>query len=99
MSGLVIALLLLLSTGMSISIALGLTVLAFLFTFSTIPIEIVSQRLFTGLDQFAIMAIPFFILSGTFLTSGGVTIQSCRGRAWARSGLPSGNRPGGCSWW
>ncbi len=52
-------LLALMVTGMPISIALGLTVLAFLFTMTNIPIEIVSQRLFTGLDSFAIMAIPF----------------------------------------
>jgi C4-dicarboxylate transporter, DctM subunit len=65
-------LILLLLSGMPISIALGMSVLAFLFFFSNIPIEIVSQRLFTGLDQFAIMAIPFFILAGAFLTSGGV---------------------------
>lgn len=68
----------LLLTGMPISIALGMSVLAFLFAFSTIPVEIVSQRLFTGLDQFAIMAIPFFILSGTFLSTGGVAARIVR---------------------
>ncbi len=68
----------LLLTGMPISIALGLAVLAFLFFFSTIPIEIVSQRLFTGLDQFALMAIPFFILAGAFLTHGGVAARITR---------------------
>ncbi len=65
-------------TGMPISIALGLTVLAFLFTMTNIPIEIVSQRLFTGLDSFAIMAIPFFILAGNFLTRGGVARRMIR---------------------
>jgi C4-dicarboxylate transporter DctM subunit len=65
----------LLLTGMPISIALGMSVLAFLYAFSTIPVEIISQRLFTGLDQFAIMAIPFFILAGAFLTSGGVATR------------------------
>src|SRR6266581_873016 len=55
-----------------ISIALGLTVLTFLFLMTDLPAELVAQRLFTGLDQFAIMAIPFFILAGTFLTHGGV---------------------------
>ncbi len=65
----------LLLTGMPISIALGMSVLTFLYVFSTIPVEIVSQRLFTGLDQFAIMAIPFFILAGAFLTSGGVATR------------------------
>jgi C4-dicarboxylate transporter DctM subunit len=52
-----------------------MSVLTFLYVFSTIPVEIVSQRLFTGLDQFAIMAIPFFILAGAFLTSGGVATR------------------------
>lgn len=77
MSALIIFALLiaLLLTGMPISIALGMSVLAFLYAFSTIPVEIVSQRLFTGLDQFAIMAIPFFILAGAFLTSGGVAAR------------------------
>ena len=65
----------LLLTGMPISIALGMSVLTFLYVFSTMPVEIVSQRLFTGLDQFAIMAIPFFILAGAFLTSGGVAAR------------------------
>jgi len=59
-------------TGMPISIALGLTVLSFMFTMTTVPIESVGLKLFTGLDNFSIMAIPFFILAGTFLTRGGV---------------------------
>ncbi len=73
-----ILLVLLLMTGMPISIALGLVVLSFLFFFSNIPVEIVSQRLFTGLDQFALMAIPFFILAGAFLTHGGVAARITR---------------------
>jgi C4-dicarboxylate transporter DctM subunit len=59
-------------TGMPISIALGLTVLTFLFTLTTVPIEAVALKLFTGIENFEIMAIPFFILSGNFLTHGGV---------------------------
>jgi len=59
-------------TGMPISISLGLTVLTFLFTMTQVPIESVGLKLFSGLDNFGIMAIPFFILAGTFLTRGGV---------------------------
>jgi len=59
-------------TGMPISIALGLTVLTFLFILTDVPIESVSMKLFTGLESFEIMAIPFFILAGSFLTHGGV---------------------------
>src|SRR5689334_24305574 len=67
--GLLIALML---TGMPISIALGLTVLSFLFVMTNVPIEAVALTLFTGLETFEIMAIPFFILAGNFLTHGGV---------------------------
>jgi C4-dicarboxylate transporter DctM subunit len=59
-------------TGMPVSISLGLTVLAFLFTMTTVPIESVALKLFTGIEKFEIMAIPFFILAGNFLTHGGV---------------------------
>ncbi len=59
-------------TGMPVSIALGLTVLTFLFILTNVPIEAVSMKLFTGLESFEIMAIPFFILAGNFLSHGGV---------------------------
>jgi C4-dicarboxylate transporter, DctM subunit len=59
-------------TGMPISISLGLTVLTFLFTMTNVPIEAVALKLFTGIEKFEIMAIPFFILAGNFLTHGGV---------------------------
>ncbi|MEJ2791978.1 TRAP transporter large permease subunit [Iodobacter sp. LRB] len=65
-------LLALMATGMPISIALGLTVLTFLFTMTNVPIESVALKLFTGIEKFEIMAIPFFILAGNFLTHGGV---------------------------
>src|SRR6202790_2820413 len=67
--GLLIALML---TGMPISIALGLTVLTFVFTMTDVPIESVALKLFTGIERFEIMAVPFFILAGNFLTHGGV---------------------------
>lgn len=74
MSALIIfgLLILLMLTGMPISIALGLTVLTFLFTMTSVPIEAVALKLFTGIEKFEIMAIPFFILAGNFLTHGGV---------------------------
>ncbi|KAA0116306.1 TRAP transporter large permease subunit [Methylobacterium sp. P1-11] len=74
MSGLIIfgLLIALMLTGMPISIALGLTVLTFLFTLTQVPIESVALKLFTGIENFSIMAIPFFILAGNFLAQGGV---------------------------
>ncbi len=74
MSALIIfgLLVLLMLTGMPISISLGLTVLTFLFTMTDVPIASVALKLFTGIEKFEIMAIPFFILAGNFLTHGGV---------------------------
>jgi C4-dicarboxylate transporter, DctM subunit len=85
--GLLIALML---TGMPISIALGLTVLTFLFTMTDVPIEAVALKLFTGIERFEIMAIPFFILAGNFLTHGAVARRMI---AFAKSLI--GHWPGG----
>ncbi|HET9651777.1 MAG TPA: TRAP transporter large permease subunit [Usitatibacter sp.] len=59
-------------TGMPISISLGLTVLVFIFTMTQVPIQSIALKLFTGIEKFEIMAVPFFILAGNFLTHGGV---------------------------
>jgi C4-dicarboxylate transporter DctM subunit len=67
-----VLLLVLMLTGMPVSISLGLTVLTFLFTMTHVPVQSVALKLFTGIENFEIMAIPFFILAGNFLTHGGV---------------------------
>jgi len=74
-------LLLLLLTSTPISIALGTTVLVFMVGFSTLTfdtVNIISQRLFTGLESFAIMAVPFFVLSGQFLIDGKIASRIIR---------------------
>jgi C4-dicarboxylate transporter DctM subunit len=77
--GIVFALLIaLMLTGMPVSISLGLTVLTFLFFLTKVPIESVAMKLFTGIEKFEIMAIPFFILAGNFLTHGGVARRMIR---------------------
>ena len=68
----------LLLTGMPVSIALGLTVFSFLFGFTDIPMDSIALKLFTGIEKFEIMAIPFFILAGNFLTHGGVARRMIR---------------------
>ena len=68
----------LLITGMPVSIALGLTVFTFLFGFTSIPMDSIALKLFTGIEKFEIMAIPFFILAGNFLTHGGVARRMIR---------------------
>ena len=79
-------------TGMPISISLGLTVLTFLFTMTDVPLESVALKLFTGIEKFEIMAIPFFILAGNFLTHGGVAKRMIRFAT--ADGRPLAWRPG-----
>ena len=80
MSALIIftLLVMLMLTGMPISISLGLTVLIVLFTMTHVPLESVALKLFTGIEKFEIMSIPFFILAGNFLTHGGVARRMIR---------------------
>jgi C4-dicarboxylate transporter DctM subunit len=73
-----ILLVLLLLVGMPVSIALGLTVLTVLFTLTDVPLDAVALKLFTGIESFELMCVPFFIVAGNFLTHGGVARRMIR---------------------
>jgi C4-dicarboxylate transporter, DctM subunit len=77
-------------TGMPVSIALGLTVMTFLFTLTQVPLDAVALKLFTGIEKFEIMAIPFFILAGNFLTHGGVARRMIRFASSLVGHMPGG---------
>ena len=67
--------------------------MVFMLFFSSFDIQtanILSQRLFTGLENFAIMAVPFFILSGTFLIEGGSAQRLVRFAKALVGSLPGG---------
>jgi C4-dicarboxylate transporter DctM subunit len=68
----------LLLVGMPVSIALGLTVLTVLFALTDVPLDAVALKLFTGIESFELMCVPFFILAGNFLTHGGVAKRMIR---------------------
>ena len=66
--------------GMPLAICLGLSVIATFWYHETLPLMAVAQKLYNGLDQFALMAIPFFILASNIMTTGGVSkrlIDAC----------------------
>ncbi|MBX9862228.1 MAG: TRAP transporter large permease subunit [Hyphomicrobium sp.] len=68
----------LLLVGMPVSIALGLTVLTVLFTLTDAPLSAVALKLFTGIEHFELMCVPFFIVAGNFMTHGGVARRMIR---------------------
>jgi tripartite ATP-independent transporter DctM subunit len=71
---LVLSFVILLSLGVPISYSIGISsLLTMLVSIKTIPaLTTVSQRMATGLDSFALLAIPFFILAGQLMNSGGI---------------------------
>jgi len=66
---------LLVALSLPISIALGITAVFLVVTQTSLPLLVVAQRMFTGIDSFPLMAIPFFILAGNLMNTGGVTTR------------------------
>jgi C4-dicarboxylate transporter DctM subunit len=66
-----IAFLVLIVIGTPIVFALGVSAGLTIY-FSDIPVSIIAQRMYAGLDSFTIMAIPFFVLAGIIMEQGGI---------------------------
>lgn len=59
-------------TGLPLPFSLGVSSLVTLVTMG-VPLTIVPQRLVAGMDSFAFLAIPFFLLVGEVMNAGGLT--------------------------
>ena len=55
-----------------ISFCIGLSAVAALLVEGDITLQIVPQRIFTALDSFTLLSIPFFILVGDVMVEGGI---------------------------
>ena len=59
--------------GVPVAYTLCLSVAAILVFFIDKPLVMVSQIMYSGIDSFSFMAVPFFMLAGSFMSAGGVT--------------------------
>jgi C4-dicarboxylate transporter DctM subunit len=59
--------------GVPIAIALGASALLTIYFTTTLPLTIMTQKAFTSLDSFPLLAIPFFMLAGILMGKGGVS--------------------------
>ena len=59
--------------GVPIAVSLGMASIAALVVWQKVPLYIVAQRMFTGLDSFPLLAVPFFILAGDLMNTSGIT--------------------------
>ena len=64
--------LVLLLIGVPIAFSLGLSSLFYLFT-NNIPLTVISQKLYSGMDSFTLLCIPGFMLAGALMNGGGIT--------------------------
>ncbi len=59
--------------GIPIAVAIGLASVIGIEAEGRLPMLLIAQRMFTGIDSFPLMAIPLFILAGNLMSAGGIS--------------------------
>ncbi len=72
-----------------IAFSMGLASIFGLLLKGNIPLVIVPQKIFTGCDSFPLLAVPFFILAGALMDTGGISLRlvnlaQCPGRSFQK---------------
>lgn len=68
-----LALIILFSLGVPIAVSIVLASIIGIEFFSPLPLLLVPQQMFVGIDNFPLLAIPFFILAGNLMAAGGIS--------------------------
>jgi len=83
-----------LALGVPVAVCLGLASLAYILA-AGMPLAIIPQRMYAGMDVFVLLCIPGFILAGNLMNFGGVTERIIRLAnalvGWMRGGLAQAN--------
>ncbi len=89
---LVFSFIVLLVLGVPIAFSIGVSgILTMLVSIDVMPaLTTFSHRMATGLDSFALLAIPFFILAGNLMNSGGIAIRLINFARVLVGGIPGG---------
>lgn len=70
---LVVLFIVFLATSMPIAIAIGATVVCFTAIFNTSPFTFIPQNMYSALNSFPLLAVPFFMLMGSVMEGGGLS--------------------------
>ena len=62
-----------LALGAPVAVAMGITGAVAVAMLGDLPLEVIAQRFVTGVDSFPLLAVPFFILAGALMNTGGTT--------------------------
>ncbi|MCE9682120.1 TRAP transporter large permease [Halomonas alkalisoli] len=68
-----LSLIILFAFGVPIAVSIVLASIIGIEFFSRLPLLLVPQQMFIGIDKFPLMAIPFFILAGNLMAAGGIS--------------------------
>ncbi|MBV16385.1 MULTISPECIES: TRAP transporter large permease [Thalassospira] len=74
-TAIVLSLLIFFVVGVPIAISIGLASVIGIEVHGRLPLLLVAQRMFAGLDSFPLMAIPLFILAGNLMSAGGISYR------------------------
>lgn len=80
--------------GVPVAVTLGLSSMAYLLM-NGMPLVVIPQKMFAGIDSFVLLCIPGFILAGNLMNGGGITGRIIRFAqamvGWIRGGLAQTN--------
>lgn len=83
-----------LAIGLPVAVTLGISSMVYL-VFADIPLVVIPQKMYAGMDSFVLLCIPGFILAGNLMNSGGITERVIRFAnalvGWMRGGLAHAN--------
>jgi C4-dicarboxylate transporter DctM subunit len=74
-AALVVSFIAFVAIGIPIAFAMGAASVTFLLLEGRLPLALIAQRLFAGIDSFPLMAVPFFIFAGLLMDSGGISAR------------------------
>lgn len=89
---LVLSFIILLALGVPIAYSIGTSgIITMLISIDSIPaFTTYAHRMATGLDSFALLAIPFFVLAGNIMNSGGIAMRLINFARVLVGGFPAG---------
>lgn len=71
----IVAFLILMIMGVPVAVSLIVSSLAYILFLSSVPPIVVAQQALAGTDKFTLMAVPYFIVAGSLMQSGGISTR------------------------
>lgn len=65
----------LLACGTPVAFVIGLPVALYLLIDGSVPLTLVPQMMINGVNSFALLAVPFYLLAGTLMNTAGITMR------------------------